>query len=111
MQRFLVLITSIFTILFALSVKVEPNCNGMTPRPYVEPITLANMAFRGAFQEQGIPSSAQLGNEFRSGGVTGQDIVQAAIDSCYLNNDYGMETNPNFARDVESQLEAIYAGS
>jgi hypothetical protein len=111
MQKFLVLITSVLTTTsLTLSVKAEPNCNGMTPRPYVEPTTLANMAFRGAFQEQGIPSSAQLGNELGTGKVTGQDIVQAAIDSCYLSNDYGMGTNPNFARDVESQLEAIYSG-
>ena len=107
--RFLLSFTSILMInSFTLPVKAMPDCKGMTPRPYVEPSTLANMAFRGAFKEQGIPASTQLGNEIGSRSIKGEDIVKAAIDACYLSNDYGMRTNDNFARDVEKQLRAIY---
>lgn len=107
-----VLISSVLsTNFFTLSVNAEPNCKAMKPRPYVEPSTLANMAFRGAFKEEGIPSSTQLGTEFSTGKVKGEDIVKAAIDSCYLSDHYGMGNNPNFAGDVEDQLRAIYSGS
>jgi hypothetical protein len=103
-------LSSAFVGLTSFSVEAKPVCGGMTPRPYVEANVLANMAFRGAFQDQGIPSSTRLGTELGSGKVSGEDIVQAAVEACYLSDEYGMNKNSNFAKEVERQLDAIYAG-
>lgn len=104
-------LSSVFVGLTSLSVEAKQMCGGMTPRSYVEPSILANMAFRGAFQDQGIPGSTKLETELKAGGVSGADIVAAAVEACYLNDEYGMKTNRNFTRNVEMELEAIYKGN
>lgn len=103
--------SSVFVGLTSFSVEAKPVCGGMTPRPYVEPNVLANMAFRGAFQDQGIPSYTTLGTELQTGKVSGEDVVKAAVEACYISDEYGMNENTNFAKDVEAQLEAIYKGN
>lgn len=81
-----------------------PSCV-MEAQPYIPAGTLATMAFRGAFKEEGIPGYGVLQTEFNSGSITAEKIVEAAVKACYLSNKYGMGENPNYVEDVKQQLQ------
>ncbi len=74
---------------------------------YVEPNMLAMMAYRGAFAEEGIPGYVKFKTEFRSGGVTGEQIVNAAIENCMLSRRYTLERNSAYVEDVENQVQYL----
>ena len=79
------------------------------PEDYIAPGSLAMMAYRGAFKEEGIPSYNALANELRQGSITAEDIVQAAIQGCVLSNKYGMAENENYVKEVEQQIKTRFA--
>lgn len=102
------LLTIVLVNFFPLAAQAEMDCTAMNPRPYVEPSVLATMAYRGAFEKEGIPGYGVLETQVKTGSVSGEEVVAAAIKACYLSNQYGMGQNPNFAKDVENQLKALY---
>ncbi|EAZ90910.1 hypothetical protein [Crocosphaera chwakensis] len=80
------------------------NCI-MTPQDFIPPNTLAMMAFRGAFEKEGIPGYIVFKTEFNSGQITGDSIVKAAIEGCVLSNKYGMQGNSAYIADVQTQVQ------
>lgn len=79
----------------------------MDAEDYVEPNMLAMMAYRGAFAEEGIPGYVKFQSEFSSGDVTGEEIVNAAIENCMLSRRYTLERNSAYVEDVESQVQYL----
>ncbi|EAZ92405.1 hypothetical protein [Crocosphaera chwakensis] len=77
----------------------------MDTEDYVEPNMLAMMAYRGAFEEEGIPGYVKFKTEFRSGDITGEQIVNAAIQNCMLSRRYTLERNSAYVEDVENQVQ------
>lgn len=108
------LVTAITISFFPIIAKAEStetsNCV-MEPQPYIPSGTLANMAYRGAFKEEGIPGYGVLQTEFNSGKITSEKIVEAAIKACYLSNKYGMGEHPQYVEDVKNQLRFLLRGN
>ena len=55
-----------------------------TPEAYIPAGTLAMMAYRGALEKEGIPGYQTLQIEFRTGKITAEKIVQAAVAGMYF---------------------------
>ncbi|MEA5509214.1 hypothetical protein VB715_05495 [Crocosphaera sp. UHCC 0190] len=84
----------------------QANCV-MTPQPYISPNTLAMMAYRGAFSQEGIPGYLVFKTEFKSGKITADAIVKAAITGCVLSNKYGMGDNSAYVEDVAQEIQGF----
>ena len=78
-----------------------------TPEAYIPAGTLAMMAYRGALEKEGIPGSQKLQLEFRTGKITAEKIVQAAVMGCILSNKYGLADHENYVSDVKKELQAL----
>ncbi len=84
----------------------QANCV-MTPHDFIQPNSLVMMAYRGAFQKEGIPSYIVFVTEANAGKVTADGIVKAAVEGCVLSDKYGMHTNDNYIADVKSQIQVL----
>ena len=91
-------------VVTAQSLETTAEC-ARTPEDYVSPGTLVTMAYRGAFEEEGIPGYGVLASEVKQGSITAEDIVQEAIKGCVLSNKYGMAENDNYVSDVGDEIE------
>ncbi|ACK69991.1 hypothetical protein PCC7424_1551 [Gloeothece citriformis PCC 7424] len=87
----------------------QANCV-QEPQAYIPPETLAMMAYRGAFEEEGIPGYTVFATEYNSGKVTAAKIVEAAVNGCVLSNKYGMAEQKNYIADVGQQVQLFLQG-
>ena len=88
----------------------SPRNNGdcvRTPEAYIPAGTLAMMAYRGALEKEGIPGYQKLQLEFRTGKITAEKIVQAAVMGCILSNEYGLPDHENYVSDVKKELQSL----
>ncbi len=83
-----------------------PSCV-REPEAYIAPGTLASMAYRGAFQKEGIPGYQVLETEYEAGKITAQKIVEAAVKGCFLSNKYGVAGYDNYVSEVKNQIELM----
>ncbi len=81
------------------------------PEAYIPSGTLVALAYRGMFKEQGIPGYDVFTTGFKSGQITAQKIVQAAVSACVLSNKYGMATQENYISDVQQQVQLFIQNS
>jgi hypothetical protein len=77
------------------------------PEAYIPAGTLAMMAYRGAFKQEGIPSYEVLETEFGAGKITAEGIVEAAVKGCFLSNKYGIGEHPNYIKEVKEQMQLL----
>lgn len=84
----------------------KANCV-MTPHDFIQPNSLVMMAYRGAFEEEGIPGYIVFVTGASSGQVTADNIVKAAVEGCVLSDKYSMHTNDNYIADVKDQLNEL----
>lgn len=95
---------TVFPLSANAQVDSQSNCV-MTPQAYISPNTLAMMAFRGAFEEEGIPGYIVFRTQFNSGSITAEKIVDAAVKGCVLSNRYEMGSNSAYIEDVNEQIQ------
>ncbi len=76
----------------------------MTPHEHIPSGLLAMMAYRGSFKAEGIPGYNTFVTEFLAGKVTAQDIVEAAVKGCVLDNTSGMAESKGYVSMVDSQV-------
>jgi hypothetical protein len=69
------------------------------------PFNLANLAYRGYFKDQGIPSAGGLISALEFGTVTAQDIMQAAIRANKLPDQ--TLSDQGYRHNLENQLQAL----
>ncbi len=70
-----------------------------------EAFNLVSSAYRGDFEDQGINSYAVLVNNYESGELTAEDLIQAAIESGELSPTAMEDTS--YIEAVDSQLNAL----
>ena len=70
-----------------------------------EAFNLVSSAYRGEFEEQGIPSYAQLSNEYEAGIISAEDVVKAAIKAGEL-SPRALE-DEDYLNAVQLQLNAL----
>jgi hypothetical protein len=73
----------------------------------VGPVDLVFMAYQGIFQQQNIPSSAILIDEYEAGKITAQSLVKAAVNTNYL--DASATQNNDYLNMVDSALQLLSA--
>ena len=103
----LILTSSTFTS-FSVSAQTMPAdiiTADETPNIELSPINLVFLAHRGYLKEQGIPSYASLMSAYIMGEVSAADIVQAAVESGRLSDEY--LSNQQYMRATEAQLETL----
>lgn len=77
------------------------------PQAYIAPETLAMMAYRGYLEKEGISGYQIFTQQFKTGKITGQKIVDAAVKGCLLSNKYGVAVHDNYAQDVQQQVQRL----
>ncbi len=85
------------------SMSPDSSCPGTAP-DHLPAGTLASLARQGFLEDQGIPSSATLKLEIKSGRVTPEQIVQAAIDRCLLSSKYNFTEDEEYLEELEENL-------
>ncbi len=75
----------------------------------INPFELAYLARFGYFEEQGIPGYAGLIQDYRSGSLSGRDLVKVAIDSNRL--DSSMMMDESYISSVDRMLNSLAKGS
>lgn len=70
-----------------------------------EAFNLVSSAYRGDFEEQGINSYAVLVNNYETGELTAEDLIEAAIDAGELSTS-AME-DASYVEAVDAQLDAL----
>ncbi len=99
------LLTATASAVRAQTAALNPTTLRSTSTTQIAPFNLVSFAHRGYFKEQGIPSYGALTVAYRSGRITAEDIVQAAIKANRLRpealNDRG------YLRTVEIQLSGL----
>ncbi len=93
----------------ASSQSSQSNCV-RTPEAYIPPQTLAMIAYRGAFKEEGIPSYNVLVTEYKAGNITAEKIVDAAVMGCVLSNKYGVADHDNYVEDLKGAIQDLLQG-
>ena len=105
----------LITILSMLVIPIQVKADSTTspsgcirePQDYIGAVTLGQMAYQGMFQSQGIPSAGELIEAYSAGNVTPTSIVQAAIKSCILSNDYQLDQNQGYLNDLNQELRSL----
>ena len=97
------------TALIPLAVRSEStnpdsSCPGTAPDD-LPAQTLASLAHQGFLEDQGIPSSTTLKLEIKSGKVTPEQVVEAAIDRCLLSSKYNFTENEEYLAELKENLE------
>ncbi|AFY75089.1 hypothetical protein Syn7502_03212 [Synechococcus sp. PCC 7502] len=69
------------------------------------PFNLAYLAFQGYFEQQGIKSQGNLMQDFRSGKLSGEDVVKAAVKTNRLPTSY--LNNEAYIKGVTAQLYTL----
>ncbi len=87
------------TIAMAESTQVPTKALNVTP------FNLVSLAYQGHFQNQGISSAGALVQDYKTGKVTAEDLVQAAV----RNNRLAAEqlNNLRYLSHVDGQLSAL----
>ena len=88
----------------------EPDptmCKVMRPQEYIPAGLLASMAYRGAFEKEGIPGYILFVNAFNSGKINAEKIVAAAVKGCVLNNASGMAGFSGYINMVDGQVRTM----
>ncbi len=85
------------------SMSPDSSCPGTAP-DHLPSKTLASLARQGFLADQGIPSSAALTLEVKSGTVTPEQIVQAAIDRCLLSSKYNFTEDEEYLEELKENL-------
>ena len=80
------------------------SCPGTAP-DHLPTKTLASLAHQGFLEDQGIPSSATLKLEIKSGKVTPEQIVEAAIDRCLLSSRHNLTEDEEYLDELKENLE------
>ncbi len=105
------IITAATLTLFPLnnkSVNAQSDSQGscvMSPQDFILPTTLVMMAYRGTFDQEGIPGYLNFKTGFYSGKISGDSIVKAAIAGCFLSDKYGMQDNSAYIADIQKQAK------
>jgi hypothetical protein len=81
-----------------------PNMNMSSVRD-TEAFNLVSLAYRGEFEDVGIPSYNQLVMEYTTGDLSAEDVVEAGIEDGYL-SPAAME-DEEYINAVELQLNAF----
>ncbi|NJN59485.1 MAG: hypothetical protein HC879_19330 [Leptolyngbyaceae cyanobacterium SL_5_9] len=98
MQRFLIGSLSTLVLLINFLPAQAQNVS-------LTPFNLVNLARNGYFQEQGIPSFGGLEAAIKSGQVSAEDIIQAAIQERRLSSEH--LNNPAYIQSVKRLLNDV----
>ena len=70
-----------------------------------EAFNLVSSAYRGEFEDYGIPSYAELSTEYQSGQITPEQVVEAAVEAGELSPK--AQQDEDYLNAVELQLEGL----
>jgi hypothetical protein len=91
----------------------EAKAQTKTDTPMVEitmmlsltPFNLAYLAFQGYFEKQGVSSQGNLMQAFRTGKLSGEDVVKAAVKSNRLPSSF--LSNDSYIKAVSTELYSL----
>lgn len=89
----------------ARTVNYDDIYNSMYDVRRTEAFSLVTSAYRGEYEDYGIPSYVQLANEYQSGEITAEDVIQAAIEANQL-SPRAIEDEA-YVNAVELQLDSL----
>jgi hypothetical protein len=89
----------------ARTVNYDDIYNSMYDVRRTEAFSLVTSAYRGEYEDYGIPSYAELANEYQSGEITAEDVIKAAIEANQL-SPRAME-DEGYVNAVELQLDSL----
>ena len=96
---------SLSTPVLAQSVAANFNPTVRQNAYQIRPVNLVNIAYQGFLADQGIPSGALLAYSVKSGKVTPESLVKAAIARGRLSGD--TLNNPSYLSVVEKELNSL----
>ncbi|MGK7933646.1 MAG: hypothetical protein AB4041_19745 [Microcystaceae cyanobacterium] len=100
-----IVLGSLSSPVLAESVAFNPNTNTRQSAYQTQPINLVSIASQGFLEAQGIPSGAFLPYSVKSGKVTAESLVQAAIAQGRLSAD--TINNRSYLSIVERELKSL----
>ncbi len=71
----------------------------------IEAFNLVSLAYRGEFEEEGIPSYGQLIREYRTGDITAEDVVESGVEDGYTSS--AALEDEGYMNAVDLQLRAL----
>ena len=86
---------------------VDESMCVMEPQEHIPSGLLAMMAYRGAFEKEGIPGYNAFLVGYKSGRITANKIIAAAVKGCVLDNSTGMAETDGYASMVNTQVENL----
>ncbi|MGV0108076.1 Alpha/beta hydrolase [Nostoc sp. DSM 114160] len=91
----------------SINIAVNPDALGSnsTNASYIQPFNLVNLAYQGAFKQQGVPSGGALISQGQRGNITAKDLVKAAIDAKKLPAQ--VLSDRTYISAVSSQLQTL----
>lgn len=85
--------------------KTEMPMAEVTMMLSLTPFNLAYLAYQGYFEKQGVTSQGNLMQDFRTGKLSGEDIVKAAVKTSRLPTSF--LTNDAYIKAVSAQLYTL----
>lgn len=101
----LLLTAAIAPAVKAQTTAVNPTTLNSTSTRQLKPFNLVNLAHRGYFKQQGIPSYLTLASAYRTGRIDAFDLVQAAVKANRLSPE--TLTDQGYLNSVEVQLRGL----
>jgi hypothetical protein len=74
-----------------------------------EAFNLVSLAYRGEFEEEGVPSYGELIREYRTGDITAEDVVEGGVEDGYISS--AALQDEDYLNAVDLQLRTLRIGN